>query len=153
MYEILRLGMLNCQGIEGKFETPEFCKLISSGDIFGVCETWLNNDKKAISIPGFNFYPFNRTKENHTTRGGLGVFIRHECKKHVKVMYDISTENILWCKVLKSFLNFDEDLYIGIVYIPPEHINLRIMSKKRDSLLLNQKSYGMKIHNIYFSGI
>ena len=114
----LRLGMLNCQGIKGKFETPEFQNLVSSTDIFGVCETWLSDDKEPINVAGFDYYPLNRKKG---PRGGIGVFINTECKKHVKVMYKISTENVLWCKINKTFINFDDDLYIGIVYIPPEY--------------------------------
>ena len=113
--------MFNCQGIKEKFETPDFQKLISTKDIFGICETWLKDGDESVNVPGFNFYPLNRKREKGVTRGGLGVFIRHEFKEYVKVMYDISTENILWCKIVKSFLNFNEDLYVGIVYFPPEY--------------------------------
>ena len=120
--------MLNCQGIKDKFETPEFQKMVLSEDIFGVCETWLgsvNNNiyscNEPIHIPGFNFYPLNRKKEKGMTRGGLGLFIKHEIKEFIKIRYDISTENILWCRVKKDFLNIDDDLFIGIVYFPPEY--------------------------------
>ncbi len=117
----LKLGMLNCQGIMSKFETPDFQKMVISEDIFGVCETWLSSGKEPINIPGFNFYPLNRKKEKGMTRGGLGLFIRHEIKEFVKVRYDISTENVLWCKVKKDFLNTGDDLFIGMVYFPPEY--------------------------------
>ena len=89
----------------GKFETPEFQNLVSEVDIFGVCETWLSDGNDNVNIPGFNFYPLNRKKEKGTLRGGLGVFIRHDCKENVKVLYEISTENILWCKIRKNFLS------------------------------------------------
>ena len=115
----LKLGMLNCHGIKNKFETPEFQKLVSSEDIFGVCETWLNDNSEQITVPGFNFYPLNR--KNEMSRGGLGVFIKHNIKEYVKVMYEKSNENILLCKIKKQFLGYDQDLYIGITYIPPEY--------------------------------
>ena len=115
--------MLNCHGIKNKFETPEFQKLVSSGDIFGVCETWLNDNSEQITVPGFNFYPLNR--KNEMSRGGLGVFIKHNIKEYVKVMYEKSNENILLCKIKKQFLGYDQDLYIGITYIPPEYSTLR----------------------------
>ena len=118
----LKIGMANCHGLLGKSDMPEFQKLVSNADIFGVCETWLNDgNSSTIVVPGFNFYPLNRKKEKGMTRGGLGVFIKHKCKKHVKVLYDISTENILWCKVSRNFVNFSDDVYIGVVYFPPEY--------------------------------
>ena len=67
----LKIGMLNCQGIKEKFETPEFQEMVLSEDIFGVCETWLsNNGKEPINIPGYNFYPLNRNKEKGMTDKG-----------------------------------------------------------------------------------
>ena len=115
--DTLKLGMLNCQGIKEKINTPEFQNMVRSEDIFGVCETWLYDKKEPIKVPGFNYYPSNRAKGE---RGGLGVFIRLEIKKFVKIREDISTEDILWCKVEKDYLNLKDDLYIGVVYVPPE---------------------------------
>ena len=40
-------------------------------------------------------------------------------KKGIKILYDISNEYCLWCKLDKSYYNFHEDLYIGFTYIPP----------------------------------
>ena len=116
----LKIGMLNCQGIKGKFQTPEFLNMIKSEDILGVCETWLGK-KEPIKVPGFNYYPLNRKREKGVTKGGLGVFIKHEVKEHVTVRYDLSSEIILWCKIRKEFLNTTEDMYIGMTYIPPEN--------------------------------
>ena len=81
--------MLNCQGIKGKFKTPEFLDMIKSEDIFGVCETWLGKKEK-IKVDGFNYYPLNRKKEKGVTRGGLGVFIKHEIEEYVTVRKDIN---------------------------------------------------------------
>ena len=42
-------------------DLPEFADLLGKMDICGVSETWLNAQKAdEISMPGFNFYPFNR---------------------------------------------------------------------------------------------
>ena len=147
----LRLGMLNCHGIIEKFDTPEFQDLVSSNDIFGVCETWLSDNNAPINIPGFNFYPLNR-KNEMVTRGGLGVFIKVELKKHVKVMYNISSENILWCKVTKTFLNFDEDLYIGITYIPPEYSSREKRLNVDHFLKLSEKTSAIPSEKIILLG-
>ena len=113
--------MLNCQGIKDKFQTPEFLSMIKSEDILGVCETWLGKKHKPIKVPGFNYYPLNRKKEKGATRGGLGVFIKHEIKEHVTVRKDLSSEIVLWCKIKKEYLNTSEDMYVGMTYVPPEY--------------------------------
>ena len=118
--EKLKIGALNCQGIKGKIDDPEFIKSIMTEDIFGVSETWLHENDK-IAIPGFKFYPINRKKEKGATRGGIGLFIKEELKKFIKVRYDLSNENILWCKLDKNHFEYDDDLYIGMIYIPPEY--------------------------------
>ena len=64
----LKIEMLNCQGIKGKFQTPEFLDTIESEDIFGVCETWLGK-KEPIKVPGFNYYPLNRKKRKRCDKG------------------------------------------------------------------------------------
>ena len=69
----LKIEMLNCQGIKGKFQTPEFLDTIESEDIFGVCETWLGK-KEPIKVPGFNYYPLNRKKRKRCDKGWIGSF-------------------------------------------------------------------------------
>ena len=60
--ERIKIGALNCHGIKEKIDYPEFFKLVSEVDVFGVSETWLcEND--TVHIPGFKFYPMNRKKE------------------------------------------------------------------------------------------
>ena len=79
-------------------------------DIFGVSETWLKNTD-VISLPGFKFYPINRKVAKGAARGGIGIFIRNEIKKHVKIRQELSDENFLWCKIEKDFLGYNDDMY------------------------------------------
>ena len=52
------IGALNCQGLGGKYELPEFVDEVSLHEIFGVSETWLEGSKTSkINIPGYKFYP------------------------------------------------------------------------------------------------
>ena len=119
----MKLGALNCHGLKEKLDCPEVLDLIESCDVFGVCETWLNEgDCRDVYIPNYKFYPLNRKKSKGTlVRGGLGVFIKTKLKEHIKVLYDISCENHLWCKLDKKYFGYHDDVYIGIVYIPPEY--------------------------------
>ena len=53
--------------------------------------------------------------------GGIGWFIREDLRKWIKIMFEMSNENFLWCKLDKHFFNFEEDLYVCSIYIPPEY--------------------------------
>ena len=117
--KVLKIGSLNCHGMRDKVDYPEFLKLVSTTDIFGVCETWLKENDD-IHLPGYKFYPQNRKKEAGPSKGGIGFFINNNIKKHVKIRYDLSSENFLICRILKKILGFNDDTYVAIVYIPPE---------------------------------
>ena len=130
--KVLKIGSLNCHGMRDKVDYPEFLKLVSTTDIFGVCETWLNENDD-IHLPGYKFYPQNRKKEAGPSKGGIGVFINNNIKKHVKIRYDLSSENFLICRILKKFLGFNDDTYVAIVYIPPE-LSSREKRLKKDQL-------------------
>ena len=66
----VRIGALNCQGIENKFELPEFINQVGESDLFGVSEIWLAEDeKKVISVKGFRFYPLSRKKRKTDQEG------------------------------------------------------------------------------------
>ena len=116
----LRIKALNCQGLKNKCENPDLLNKITSSEIFGVSETWMSDSDAKIQIPGYNFYPFCRKKEKGSTRGGIGLFIKTEFKKGIKILYNISNEICIWCKLDKNFFRYDNDVYIGNVYIPPE---------------------------------
>ena len=65
----LNIGAINCQGIKGKIDLPEFQRIVSAEDIFGVSETWLKEGDVITKLPEHIFYPLNRKKEKGNTRG------------------------------------------------------------------------------------
>ena len=115
----INIGALNCQGLKGKIDDPQLQNIIATDDIFGVSETWLTN-QDLITLPGYKFYPYNREKVKGTTRGGVGIFIKEEIRKFIKILYDISSDN-LRIKLEKSNFQYDDDVYIGMVYFPPKY--------------------------------
>ena len=149
----LNIGSLNCQGLKGKYELPEFTGEVSEHDLFGVSEIWLeNSDVQNINIPGYKFYPFCRKKEKGPTKGGVGVFVKEEKRRGIKILYDISNEYCLWCKLDRSYYNFDEDVYIGFTYIPP----MESSREKRNNLdhfkMLNKKYIDINNDHIILIG-
>ena len=94
----LRVGGFNCQGIKDKIEDPSFLTDMSKYDIFGVCETWLNKGNENLNVPNYKFYPLSRKKEKEQSRGGVGWFVKESLKKYIKILYEISDENMFFCK-------------------------------------------------------
>ena len=67
--KVLQIGAFNCQGMREKVDYPDFLKLVAETDIFGVCETWLNEENDGdIQLPDYTFYPLNRKKEKNSRR-------------------------------------------------------------------------------------
>ena len=92
----LKIGALNCHGLGDKVDQVNFLRLVENSDIFGLSETWLKeNGEGDISITGYRFYHEPRKTNEGPVRGGVGVFIRNDLKKHVKIRRDISNENFL----------------------------------------------------------
>ena len=114
----LNIGALNCQGLEDKIDYPELYKTISSCDIFGTSETWLGEESEGnIKVKNYEFFPLRRVKYK---RGGLGIFIKNDLIPYVKIRKDLSCENFLWCQLKKQYFGYCDDVYIGMVYFPPE---------------------------------
>ena len=149
----ITLGALNCQGLKDKVDQPIFTDLINKMDIMGVCETWLNTDTaKDIFLRGYNFYPFNRKKTEGAVRGGIGIFLKKELKKYVKIRSDLSCENFMWCKVKKEYLGYHDDLYICVVYIPPEYSTREIREKNDHFKTLKETTSKIDSKNIILLG-
>ena len=136
----LRIGALNCQGLRDKVDYSNFLQLIKEADIFGLSETWLRDKDDSISLPGYSFNHMPRKINKGPARGGVGIFIRNEVKKHVKIKRDISNENFLWCRISKEYLGYHDDLYLCFVYIPPKcstrekRININHFRKLQETL-------------------
>ena len=149
--EKVKIGSFNCQGIQNKIEDFIFQRELRQYDIFAVNETWLSNGTD-ININGYKFFPLCRKKELGKTKGGIGWFIREDLRKWIKILYNISDENFLWCKLDKTFFNFTEDLYICSVYIPPEYSSREKRLGKDHFKRLTENILKIKSENIILVG-
>ena len=52
--------------------------------------------------------------------GGIGMYVRSTIAKHFEVIQNES-EYILWISISKQFTDYDENIVLGIMYIPPEN--------------------------------
>ncbi|MEW8547180.1 MAG: endonuclease/exonuclease/phosphatase family protein, partial [Candidatus Thiodiazotropha sp.] len=113
----LKCGSLNVCGIKRKMQYPELCELICNYDLFCVTETKIDNHD-IITLPGYNFLSQSRKQKYLRKSGGIGVFVKDYIAPHISLL-ESDSDYILWFKLSKSFLQADEDLFFGIVYLPP----------------------------------
>ena len=111
----LKCGVLNVCGLKRRLEYAEFLEEISQ---FDVLETNLHCFDR-IEIPDCTFNCKHR--ENNSTRksGGIGIFVRKTIAKHVRNIKS-DAEYVQWVVLSKSMLSIEEDVVLGIVYIPPD---------------------------------
>ena len=110
-------------------------ELVKKHDIQCVCETKLDKED-VISYDGYTFINEPRKQAYARKSGGLGLFIRENLVKFVKPLSS-TTEYISWAKISKQLLKTEDNLMLGMVYIPPQQsrffltrTNLNYLSRK-----------------------
>jgi hypothetical protein len=116
----LSISAWNIHGLGDKIEDHIFREKLNS-DINILLETWTGENKKYI-LPEFNTISKCRKKKKKSRRysGGIIVYYKKTISRGVTyVNYGSKSENRLWLKLDKSFFDFEHDLYVCAVYIPP----------------------------------
>ena len=108
---------LNVCGLRRKILYPDFCDLVSKFELFCVCETKLD-ESDIFEVPGYTFISQVRKEKCLRKSGGIGVFVKSALSEKVTFI-DSDSDYVLWIKVDKSAVNTNEDLFCGIVYVPP----------------------------------
>ena len=109
---------LNVCGVNRRLQYDEFVKFLSSCDVICLTET-KTDDTDVVQIPGFSVFLKNRCKLSNVRSGGIALLFRDSLVKYVTVI-KTDCAYISWFKMSKSLFNIDEDIYFGVVYIPPE---------------------------------
>ncbi len=97
----------------------DFVDNITNLDFIFLTETWCNTN---IEIPGFRTF-VSDIASPHTDRscrrsGGIALLAKTKFEKFTTITK--KSKNFLWCKVSKTMLNSENDLFLCGVYIPPE---------------------------------
>ena len=126
-YKYLRIGFFNINSLVGDTTfDPDFLTFIEKYDIISLSETWHQNleciKKVKQNFPvDFRFIENARKKKHKNSKrnsGGIIVCYKKFLHKHISII-DKKTENMIWIKLNKDFLNQKENLFIGAVYISP----------------------------------
>ena len=145
----LHLPLLNCAslnvcGLKRRLHYPDFCELVHKYDIFCVCETKLDK-YDSIELHGFTFISQCRKQKFIRKSGGLGVFVRNELSEFI-TQEDSESDYIMWLKINKTAFKTNEDLYIGVVYVPPSDSRFNTIDETN---IFNVEVANMCIDNKY----
>ena len=123
----LKIGIFNINGFVGqKTFDPEFSIFIQKYDIVALNETWHSKkeckEKLKHNIPSNYLYFHNPRKHKHKrskrNSGGIILFYKKHLHNNITI-HDQKTENMLWIKINKNYLNFDQDIFVCAVYNSP----------------------------------
>lgn len=109
-----------------KLDDDQFRRRISSHDIVGIIESWTSEDE-VIALPDYYVYNKYRNMSKNAKRssGGILCYIKKSIRKGTTILGSKSP-NLVWLKLDSNFFQFDKDIFLCIVYIPPEsspHLN------------------------------
>ena len=114
-------------------------KFYEKFDIFGLTETWTSKDSNII-LPGYRTFTVHATKGNRKKgrlSGGLIVYIREVLFKKGFVQRIKSSKNSIWLKLSKHAFNFDFDIFLCLLYIPPR---VKSVCPENDEIFENLKT-------------
>ena len=127
-YKYLKIGFFNINSLIGETTSdPDFKSLIEKYDIISLSETWHQNSDCIKKIkenfpPNFRFIDNARKKKKKNkckrNSGGILVCYKQVLHKHITII-DRKTENMIWIKIHKDFLNQKQNLFVGGIYISP----------------------------------
>ena len=120
-YKYLKIGFFNINGQVGETTyAPDFSTLIEKYDIVTLTETW-HKDAECIkkikkNVPkNYRFFENARKKQHKKSKrnsGGILVCYKKTLIKHLTVI-DKTSENMIWIKLKKDYLNTNQNLIIG----------------------------------------
>ena len=71
-----------------------------------------------MNISKFKHFIKCRNQSGNRSSGGLSVYINQKLAKGVTYTPS-ENKNIIWCKLDKTYFNFQKDIYLGTVYLSP----------------------------------
>lgn len=113
----LKVASLNVCGLKRRSEYPDFCDYVRQFDILCFSETKTDNTY-VISIKGYECFMQSRKQKYHRKSGGICLLVKDEYSKYIKVV-ETSSDYIFWARISGKFVNLNEDVLLGIMYVPP----------------------------------
>lgn len=120
----LNISTWNVQGgLVTKIRDDEFLRAFSA-DFVCLTETWCTYDNvNNLCVPKDYVHLYSCRRGNQSKKGhggGISVFF-HERFKNIVQKLDTVNEDFLFFKIDKHLFSWDNDLYVGVIYVPPEN--------------------------------
>lgn len=93
--------------------------MINEHDFICLSET-KTDEFDTIQIPGYLFEVKNRKSKSTVRSGGIAFGYREEFHKYIQII-ETSSKVMMWVKISSELCKTDQDVLIGITYIPPEN--------------------------------
>ena len=93
-------------------------QIIQKFDIFGIVETHANQNSD-LSVDSCKDYSKIRKRSGKKLSGGITVYINDRVKEGVRYI-PTQNENILWCKIDRTFFELERDIYLETAYFSPQ---------------------------------
>jgi len=115
-------------GLARKLSDSDFYDIINDYDIVFLSETWLSNNSHInLDIQGFHSEHLLGNNAINTRKGrysgGLSLYYKQTLNNHIKIV-EKDQHGIMWVKLCKDLFDFQQDVYICNVYIPPNNSNV-----------------------------
>jgi exonuclease III len=110
---------LNVCGISKRLQYPEFDEFVKRFDIIGLQETKVD-DSDNLQLPGFTVFTKNRSTLSKVRSGGIALAVKDSISKHFTLV-DNTCKYVMWFRISRYLLEKEDDIFLGIVYIPPEN--------------------------------
>ena len=141
-FDYMKIGFFNINGLVGETTfDPDFKNFMGKYDIAILTETW-HNEAECINKIKNNFpknFHFienarkNRHKKSKRNSGGILICYKKFLHNYVTVV-DKTSENMIWIKIRKEYLNTDRNLFVGGIYNSP--INSTYTKARDEDLFL-----------------
>ena len=100
-------------GLENKFDDPAFTDILLNHNI--IC---LQEIRQSVHLPGYRAKCNLRPGENN---GGVGILYKNEYIGGIGFVQKYKIQDVLICKLKKSFFKLNQDIYIINAYLSPSN--------------------------------
>jgi exonuclease III len=106
-------------GVNKRLQYPEFLEFLNDFDVIGLQETKVD-DSDNLQIPGYTVFTKNRAALSKVRSEGIALAVKDSISKHFTFV-NSTCKYVMWFKISKKLFEKDEDMFVGIVYFPPEN--------------------------------
>lgn len=128
---MLKILTWNINGLKQKTQDENLKDYLQQYDIIGLQETW-SEDKHDFStwLPGYKMFTKEglRTSKYGHCSGGLIVLVKDEIS-HGVAEVNIDNDHCIFVELKQEVFNFDKNLLLAFVYIPPENSKIHAMKQ------------------------